>query len=77
VTYNTVYCTSGNNLGTSTGISVSNCCNLVRGNTVYNNDRNYCFVSDASPSGSLCSCFNLSTEPGTEGTRCGGSDDDA
>jgi len=77
VTYNTVYCTTGNNIGTSTGISGSNFLNLIRGNTVYNNDRNYCFVSDAQPSCSLCSCFNLSTEQGTEGTICGGSDDDA
>jgi len=68
---NTIFCTTGNTLGTSTGISGSSCLNLIRNNTVYNNDRHYCFATDALPSCSLCSCFNVSTEPGTEGVGCG------
>jgi len=68
VTDNDVYGTTGNNLGTSVGIFGSSCSNMIKNNTVYNNDKDYGFVVNVMKQCSRCTCFDeLST---TTGGRC-------
>jgi len=51
---NKISCVAGNSIGTSVGLSGSNCSNLIKNNHVYGNDRNYCFVSNVVDGCALC-----------------------
>jgi len=64
---NDVYCTTGNNLGTSVGIFGSNCFNLIKNNMAYGNNKDYSFVTNIVEKCSRCTCFDEQT---TQGGGC-------